>query len=39
MHLNLDVVNGGIDESLQEGVLLSSGNSEGGSAELMHALS
>ena len=39
MHLNLDVVNGGIDESLQEGVLLSSGNSEGRSAELMHALS
>jgi putative NIF3 family GTP cyclohydrolase 1 type 2 len=33
------MVNGGIDESLQEGVLTASGNGKGGSTALMHPLS
>ncbi len=42
MHLNLDVVDGGIDESLQEGILLASGKTTGagtGTTLIMHPVS
>lgn len=41
MHLNLDVADGGIDESLQEGILSASGATQGActATSLMHPLS
>lgn len=36
MHLNLDTVTGGIDESLQNAVLLSTGTQKGGETQIMH---
>ncbi len=38
MHLNLDVVKGGIDESLCEGICLASGGIYEGNATIMHPL-
>ena len=38
MHLNLDTVDGGVDESLMEGVCISSGSESAQNVEVMHLL-
>ena len=40
MHLNLDLADGGTDESLMQGILLSAGSNDGaGKAEILHSVS